>query len=90
MRRVDIWSEQSGAFLRLRVEDSGIGIEPTFHGRLAPVFQRLHGVGSLPGAGLEPAIARRSEPAIGGNPTWKRKSAKAADTGSICQGICEV
>ncbi len=64
--RVRIWAERKGAFVRLWVEDNGIGIDPAHVGRLFKVFERLHPPQDYPGTGIGLAIVRRVMDRMGG------------------------
>lgn len=57
---IRVYSEDRGAFVRLWVEDNGIGIAPEHHDRIFRVFERLHGQEAYPGTGIGLAIVRRS------------------------------
>lgn len=53
-------------FIRLWVEDNGIGIAPEYQERIFRVFERLHGVESYPGSGIGLAIASKGMERMGG------------------------
>jgi signal transduction histidine kinase len=63
---VGIRSERVDEWVRLWVEDNGIGIEPAHQERVFQPFQRLHGVETYPGTGIGLAIVRRSVERMGG------------------------
>jgi signal transduction histidine kinase len=59
-------SALDGKFVRLWIEDKGIGIDPQYHERIFRIFERLHGVGSYPGTGIGLAIVRKGVERMGG------------------------
>ncbi|UBF30221.1 response regulator (plasmid) [Kovacikia minuta CCNUW1] len=64
--QVRIWAEPSGQFLRLWVEDNGIGIDPQYHDRIFQVFERLHSLEIYPGTGVGLAIVQKGIERMGG------------------------
>jgi signal transduction histidine kinase len=58
--RIRIRAENSGEWVRVWVEDNGIGIDPAHLERIFEPFQRLHGVETYAGTGIGLAIVRRS------------------------------
>lgn len=57
---VRVCAEQKGQFVRLNIQDNGIGIAPEHHDRIFHVFERLHGQEAYPGTGIGLAIVRRA------------------------------
>ncbi|OUL34362.1 hypothetical protein BV372_14090 [Nostoc sp. T09] len=57
--KVRIWAEKHDQWVRLWIEDNGIGIAPQHQERIFRTFERLHGVESYPGNGIGLAIVER-------------------------------
>jgi PAS domain S-box-containing protein len=54
-------------FVRVAVQDKGIGIAPQHIGRIFKVFERLHGIEEYPGTGIGLAIVKRGVERMGGH-----------------------
>ncbi len=63
---VQIWAEERGEYVRLWVEDNGIGIAPEHQERIFRVFERLHGIESYVGTGIGLAIVKRGVESLDG------------------------
>ena len=56
---VRIWADQRDRYIRLWIEDNGIGISPEDRQKIFEVFIRLHGINSYPGTGVGLALVKR-------------------------------
>lgn len=63
---VRVWAQQKGDWVRLWIEDNGIGIEPQYQEQIFGVFERLHGRDAYPGTGIGLAIVRKGAERLGG------------------------
>jgi signal transduction histidine kinase len=63
---VRIWSERRAGWVRVSVQDNGIGMAPEHHERIFEIFQRLHGPETYPGTGIGLAIVKKSMERMGG------------------------
>ena len=64
--QVRFWSEEREGFVRLWVQDNGIGIKPEYHNRIFGVFERLHRKEEFPGTGMGLAIVQKGVQSMGG------------------------
>jgi signal transduction histidine kinase len=71
--QVRIWTELTqaaesgdGPWVRLWIEDNGIGIAPEHQERIFHIFERLHGIEAYPGTGVGLAIVRKGMARMGG------------------------
>jgi PAS domain S-box-containing protein len=63
---VGISAERRAPWIRILVEDNGIGIAPEYHHQIFGVFHRLHKAGDYPGTGVGLAIVQKGVERMGG------------------------
>lgn len=64
---VHLRTEAAGPYVRLWVEDNGVGVPPEYQGRLFQVFERLHQRDRYEGTGIGLAIVRKAMEKMGGH-----------------------
>jgi len=64
--RVKIYTTRSADFIRLCIEDNGIGIAAEHHEKIFGMFQRLHDSQTYPGTGIGLALVRKGAERMGG------------------------
>lgn len=64
--QVHVWAELRSGWVRLWIEDNGIGIAPEYHELIFQAFERLHTRQAYPGTGVGLAIVRKGAERMGG------------------------
>ncbi|MEM7595389.1 MAG: ATP-binding protein, partial [Cyanobacteria bacterium P01_A01_bin.83] len=64
--QIHIWTEAHNNYVRLWIEDNGIGIDRQHQSRIFNVFERLHGNEAYPGTGIGLAIVKKGIERLGG------------------------
>jgi signal transduction histidine kinase len=69
--QIQVWAEErkdvnGSTWIRLWIEDNGIGIESEYQEKIFLVFERLHGRESYPGSGIGLALVRKGMERLGG------------------------
>jgi signal transduction histidine kinase len=64
--KIRIWSERHDGYVRIWVEDNGIGIDPKYQHRLFRMFERVHPHLKYDGTGVGLAIVRKAMERMGG------------------------
>jgi len=66
------WDRSQRRFIRLWVEDNGIGIAPEYRDRIFRIFERLHGVETYPGPASVWRLCKKEWSAWGAGPAWNQ------------------
>lgn len=64
--KIEIDAQECDGWIRLTVQDNGIGIAPEHHQQVFGIFNRLHKVGEYPGTGVGLAIVQKAVDRMGG------------------------
>jgi signal transduction histidine kinase len=71
---VNVKAERLDGWIRVWVEDNGIGIAPEQRERIYQVFERLHGAEEYPGTGIGLAITRKAVELMGGRTGFESRA----------------
>jgi len=63
---VKVSAEARAPYVRLLIQDNGIGISPEHHQRIFQLFERLHGTDAYPGTGVGLAIVKKAAERMNG------------------------
>jgi PAS domain S-box-containing protein len=63
---INVWADDDSEWVRLSVEDNGIGIAPAHQKKIFGLFERLHSTTAYPGTGIGLAIVRKGIERMGG------------------------
>jgi PAS domain S-box-containing protein len=76
--RLEISAQQTGGWVRITVQDNGIGIDPKYHQRIFRVFERVSS-SEYPGTGIGLAIVQKGVDRMGGRvgvESWPGKGSR--------------
>lgn len=76
--QVHIFSTRTDGYVRLWVQDNGIGIAPEHHEKIFGLFQRLHDNQTYPGTGIGLALVRKGAERMGGRVGVESEPAKGS------------
>ncbi|MDZ8187720.1 MAG: PAS domain S-box protein [Nostoc sp. ChiSLP02] len=85
--QIKIWFQTHENWVRLWVEDNGIGIQVAHQQQIFGVFERLHGIEAYPGTGIGLAIVRKGAERLGGQAGVESASGQGSRFWIELQGI---